>query len=82
MIKKEISLGYSFSLHYFAKSSQLRRFGFWIKYCIGLIHSGLCRIKMLSVVGYVHGLRETLRVRGDGQCHVDAHEIPMYAYII
>ena len=26
-------------------------------------HSGLCRIKMLPVVGHVHGLRETLRVR-------------------
>ena len=25
--------------------------------------SGLCRIKMLPVVGHVHGLRETLRVR-------------------
>ena len=24
---------------------------------------GLCRIKMLPVVGHVHGLRETLRVR-------------------
>ena len=35
------------------------------------------RIKMLPVVGHVHGLRETLRVRthGDGKCHVDAHEI-------
>ena len=28
-----------------------------------LLSSGLCRIKMLPVVGHVHGLRDTLRVR-------------------
>ena len=51
------------SLSRHSMSRHRRTFDVRIRRTKPAIPSALCRIKMLPVVGHVHGLRETLRVR-------------------